>query len=91
MSRQYPKKPIVGVGAVILDDDRILALADAFDSLTSGQTQQHILEPELAVKELAADSGYRFDPEVISAFLQAWRRGELKIAQNNSTLEVRSS
>ena len=24
MSRQYPKKPIVGVGAVILDDDRIL-------------------------------------------------------------------
>ena len=70
---------------------RILALADAFDSLTSGQTQQHILEPELAVKELAADSGYRFDPEVISAFLQAWRRGELKIAQNNSTLEVRSS
>jgi diguanylate cyclase (GGDEF)-like protein len=70
---------------------RILALADSFDVLTSGQAQQEILEPELAVKELAADSGCRFDPEVVSAFLQAWRRGELKIAPSNSTLEVRSS
>ena len=24
MSRQYPKKPVVGVGAIILDDDQIL-------------------------------------------------------------------
>jgi diguanylate cyclase (GGDEF)-like protein len=70
---------------------RILALADSFDVLTSGQAQQQILEPELAVKELAADSGHRFDPEVVSAFLQAWRRGELKIAANDSTLEIRSS
>jgi diguanylate cyclase (GGDEF)-like protein len=70
---------------------RILALADAFDALTSGQGQKQILEPELAVKELATDSGYRFDPEVVSAFLQAWRRGELKVAANDSKLEVRSS
>jgi response regulator RpfG family c-di-GMP phosphodiesterase len=63
---------------------RILALADAFDVLTSGQDQQKILEPDLAVKELAADSGRRFDPEVVSAFLQAWRRKAIQIAPNKA-------
>jgi response regulator RpfG family c-di-GMP phosphodiesterase len=63
---------------------RILTLVDAFDTLTSGQAQQQELESESAVKEIAADSGHRFDPEVVSAFLQAWRRGELQVASSKS-------
>ncbi len=58
---------------------KILAIADAFDAMTSGRSPLGALDPEAAVKEIAADSGRRFDPQVVSIFLQAWRRGKLSV------------
>lgn len=78
-------------GARIPLGARILAVADAFDTVTSGSLRQRTLEPEIAVKELAADSGKRFDPEVVGVFLQAWRRKAIQVALNKSILEVRRS
>jgi len=70
---------------------RILAIADAFDTITSDASPQQTLAPEKAVKGLAADSGYRFDPQVVSTLLHVWRRGELQVASSKTGLEVWSS
>ncbi len=77
-------------GAKIPFGARILAIVDAFDTMTSGLSPQQTLEPEEAVKGLAADSGHRFDPQVVSTFLRAWRRRELQVASIKTGLEVRS-
>jgi diguanylate cyclase (GGDEF)-like protein len=76
-------------GSLIPLGARILATADAFDTLVTGSPEQAPLEPELALKKLAADSGHCFDPEVVSVFLQAWREGKLQVASNKSKSEVR--
>jgi diguanylate cyclase (GGDEF)-like protein len=79
-----PKDNKIPVGA------EILAIVDIFDAMTSGMYGQ-TLEPEAAAKQLAADSGRRFDPEVVSAFLQVWRRKGLQMASGKPILEVWSS
>jgi len=53
---------------------RILAVADTFDNMTSGLSQQGKLIPKQAVQKIVDDSGLRFDPDVVNAFLQTWRR-----------------
>jgi diguanylate cyclase (GGDEF)-like protein len=75
-------------GSLIPLGARILAPADAFDTLVIGSPEQVPLEPEPALKKLAADSGHCFDPEVVSVFLQAWREGKLQVAPNKSVSEV---
>jgi response regulator RpfG family c-di-GMP phosphodiesterase len=60
-------------GADIPLGARILAIADAFDGLTSGSPVGGALAPEMAVQKLAAESGKRFDPDVVSIFLRLWR------------------
>jgi response regulator RpfG family c-di-GMP phosphodiesterase len=76
-------------GAKIPLGARILAVVDAFDSMTSGLSK-HSLKPERAAKEIAAESGRRFDPRVTGVFLQVWRRGELQVASHKLRLEVSS-
>jgi response regulator RpfG family c-di-GMP phosphodiesterase len=59
---------------------RILAIADTFDSITSGQPPHKRLAPRLAVQNIVDDSGMCFDPHVVGAFLMAWKRKELDLA-----------
>ena len=59
---------------------RILAIADTFDSITSGQPPHKRLAPRLAVQKIVDDSGTRFDPHVVRAFLMTWKRKELDLA-----------
>ncbi len=65
------KGPSIPLGA------KILAVADTFDALVSGLSPLGKLSSEAAAKEIAAQSGHRFQPDVVCAFLRAWRRGEL--------------
>jgi diguanylate cyclase (GGDEF)-like protein len=58
---------------------RILAVADTFDALTSGVSPQEALAPRLAVQKIVDDSGLRFDPEVVNAFLRAWKMKKLDL------------
>ena len=46
---------------------RILAVADAYDSMTIPHTQRPALPPALAVQEIERCSGSQFDPEIASA------------------------
>jgi len=56
---------------------QILAVADAFDAMVSGLPHSGLLDVEAVAKEIAADSGRRFDPQVVTVFLRVWRRGKL--------------
>jgi HD-GYP domain-containing protein (c-di-GMP phosphodiesterase class II) len=48
---------------------RIVAVADAYDVMTSTRSYKKPMPPEEARKELAVNSGTQFDPEVVRAFL----------------------
>lgn len=56
---------------------RIIAVADAFDAMTSNRSYRKSLGIETALKELEIFSGRQFDPQVVEAFMQAYRSGEL--------------
>ncbi|MCD6297514.1 MAG: HD domain-containing protein [Deltaproteobacteria bacterium] len=56
---------------------RLLAVADAFDAMTSDRTYRKALEPEDAVKEISRNRGTQFDPEIVRAFERAWVSGKV--------------
>lgn len=49
---------------------RILAVADAFDAMTSDRPYRRMKSKNEAVTEIARCSGSQFDPEVVEAFLR---------------------
>jgi diguanylate cyclase (GGDEF)-like protein/putative nucleotidyltransferase with HDIG domain len=52
---------------------RIVAVCDAFDAMTRTRPHRSAMAPELALAELQACAGEQFDPEVVAAFVRAWR------------------
>jgi response regulator RpfG family c-di-GMP phosphodiesterase len=60
--------PIVG---------RIVAIADAYDAMTSDRAYRRALQHEVAVGEIERCAGTQFDPELADAFvklIEAWRQ-----------------
>jgi len=49
---------------------RILAVAEAYDVMTSDQPYRKKLEREVALKDIKEQSGSQFDPEVVDALLR---------------------
>lgn len=49
---------------------RIIAVADAFDAMTSNRPYRKALGRETALKELVTFSGRQFDPQVVEVFLE---------------------
>jgi putative nucleotidyltransferase with HDIG domain len=47
---------------------RILAVADAYDSMTMPHTQRPAMPPQMAIQEIERCSGKQFDPDVACAF-----------------------
>jgi HD-GYP domain-containing protein (c-di-GMP phosphodiesterase class II) len=58
---------------------RILAVADAYDTLTIGNASQPGLSPETAKDTIVAASGTSYDPEVVKAFTAAFNRLEMEL------------
>jgi len=56
---------------------RIIAVADAFDAMTSTRPYRTALTHETALNELVTFSGRQFDPGVVDAFIQVYHTGEL--------------
>ena len=59
---------------------RILAVADAYDAMTSDRPYRKALLPEEAARELRKNAGVQFDAEVVEAFLNAVRESAEKKA-----------
>jgi len=53
---------------------RILAVADAFQAMTSERAYRPAMSREEAIKELKRCSGTQFDPKVVKAFLKVLKR-----------------
>jgi HD-GYP domain-containing protein (c-di-GMP phosphodiesterase class II) len=51
---------------------RIIAVADAFDAMTSDRPYRRAMSPRIALEEIRRHSGTQFDPRVVEAFERAW-------------------
>ncbi len=58
-------------------ESRLLAVCDAFDAMTTDRPYRKGLDPEVALKELTRYRKIQFDPNVVDAFLQAWKTGKI--------------
>ena len=67
-------------GAVIPLGARIVAVADAFEGMTSWRPYALPRTPEAALEEIARCAGTQFDPAVVEAFTVAWRDRTLAAA-----------
>jgi putative two-component system response regulator len=59
-------------GRCIPVEARLLAVADAFDAMTSARPYRHALTHERALQEIERCSGTQFDPQIAEAFCAVW-------------------
>jgi HD-GYP domain-containing protein (c-di-GMP phosphodiesterase class II) len=59
----------------------VLAVADAFDAMTSDRPYRRALDHDAAVAEVARCAGTQFDPEIVRIFLELFAEpAELRAA-----------
>ena len=59
---------------------RVLAVADAFDAMTSDRPYRRALTREEALAEVERCAGTQFDPEIARVFLELFAEAELPAA-----------
>ena len=59
----------------LLVESRILAIADAFDAMTSDRPYRKALPFEVAIKELYENAGTQFDPTMVPHFIELLKNG----------------
>jgi HD-GYP domain-containing protein (c-di-GMP phosphodiesterase class II) len=73
--------PMGLAGPEIPEFARIIAVADAFDSMTSDRSYRKAKSIDVAVAELRKNSGTQFDPVMVSTFIKALDRDGWHLAQ----------
>ena len=63
--------PMGLAGDEIPEFARIIAVADAFDSMTSDRSYRNASPVEVAMAELRKNAGTQFDPVMVNAFIKA--------------------
>ena len=77
--------PTGRAGEQIPLEARVLAVADAFDAMTSDRPYRPALDREDALAEVARCAGTQFDPEIVRIFLELFaERAELPAAAASS-------
>jgi HD-GYP domain-containing protein (c-di-GMP phosphodiesterase class II) len=69
--------PTRRAGVAIPLEGRVLAVADAFDAMTSRRPYRRSLSTREAAGEISRCAGTQFDPDVADAFLDALDAGEV--------------
>ena len=64
-------------GGDIPIESRIFAVADTLDALTHDRVHQRACSLLEAVSKIEAQAGTQFDPEVVTAFMSVYERGEV--------------
>ncbi len=67
-------------GEEIPVEARVLAIADAFDAMTSDRPYRSALTHEEALAEVERCAGTQFDPKIARVFLEVFREAELPAA-----------
>jgi HD-GYP domain-containing protein (c-di-GMP phosphodiesterase class II) len=57
---------------------RIIAVADAFDAMTTDRPYQKALSVEVAFEELQKHADQQFDKNVVNAFIKLWRENRIR-------------
>jgi putative nucleotidyltransferase with HDIG domain len=74
-------------GSRLLLESRILSIADAFDAMTSDRPYRRAMQASDAVRELYANAGTQFDPELVTRFASELRKagiwGEIATIQSD--------
>ena len=60
---------------------RVLAVADAYDTLTADRPYRRAVTPFEAREIIASGAGASFDPTVVDAFVDAFEHGEMEIPE----------
>ena len=66
---------------------RIIAVADAFDAITTDRPYKKKKKIEEAIQELKRCSGTQFDPVIVSAFLLAYEKGNIIASSRHNSVE----
>lgn len=70
-------------GDAIPLESRIIGVCEAFDAITSDMSYKEAAPFELAVHEIESGAGTQFDPDGVSAFLEAVRSGAISPSDQN--------
>jgi len=65
-------------GKEIPEEARLIAVANAFDTMTSDQPYRTALAANDAFNEIVKHSGSQFDPGMVEAFRRCWDRGDIQ-------------
>jgi putative nucleotidyltransferase with HDIG domain len=68
-------------GEQIPVEARVISVADVYDSLTSDRPYRKAMSPFDAKEIIQKGRGSDFDPAVVDAFLQAFRKGEMEVPE----------
>ncbi len=60
---------------------RILAVADAYDAMTSDRSYRKALAKEVAITEITKNAGTQFDPEIVKLFLEVMVVSDIEFAE----------
>jgi len=71
-------------GEEIPEGARLLAVADAFDAMTSDRPYRKAMPGEVAYTEIRTGSGKQFDPAIVQAMEKCWESGEIHRILDNS-------
>ena len=58
-------------------EGRLMAVADAFDAMTSNRPYRKAMDREKALQELISNKGKQFDPEMVDAFCDLYKKGTI--------------
>jgi len=72
-------------------DGRIIGVADTFDAMTSDRPYRTGLPKDFTIEEIKKCSGTQFDPEVVTAFLSACSKGNIKTQAEMKTSETQKT
>jgi putative nucleotidyltransferase with HDIG domain len=64
---------------------RIVAVADSYEAMTAKRCYRKAITPEEALEDICRNAGTRYDPEVVRAFVQAWKKDPAWKAQGGKT------
>lgn len=64
---------------------RIIAIADAYDAMTTSRSYRQGMAPEQAMQRLAKSTGSQFDPALFTQFQRAFEQGRLTPPADPST------
>lgn len=70
-------KPDGLAGIEIPIETRIIAVANAYDSLTTSRSDRRARSPETALDVLATEAGAEWDPDVVQALIAVVKRGDI--------------